>query len=68
MRCLTARVRFVEGLPAELLRQAVEQRVAEHSEQQLLAFACGHLRLRKSGMLEVRTDAEKYDGLSQIVA
>lgn len=58
MRRLTAHVRFVEGLPAELLRQAVEQHIAQHSEQQLLAFAYGHVRT--SGMLEVRTEAEKY--------
>jgi hypothetical protein len=58
MQRLTARVRFAEGLPPDLLRQAMEQHTGEHTEQPLLAFAFGHLR--ESGMLEVRTEAEKY--------
>lgn len=57
MQRLSARVRFVDGLSAELIRQAAEQHADEHAERQLLAYAYGHLRA--SGALEVRTEAEK---------
>jgi hypothetical protein len=55
---LTAKLRFVEGLPPKRLQQAVKQHISEHAEPQLLAFAYGHLR--KSGVLGARTEAEKY--------
>lgn len=58
MQRLTAKVRFVEGLSPELLGQAVEQHTGDHRERYLLAFAFGHLR--DSGLLEVKTEAEKY--------
>ena len=55
---LTARLRFVEGLPAKLLQQAVKQHISEHTEPQLLAFAYGHLR--ESGVLGAWNEPEKY--------
>jgi len=58
MQRLTARVRFAEGLPPELLRQAVQQHTDEHDERYLLAFIFGHLR--EHGVLEVKSEAEKY--------
>ena len=58
MQRLTAKVRFVEGLPPKLLQQAVKQHISEHAEPQLLAFAYGHLRA--SGVLGARNEAEKY--------
>lgn len=58
MQRLTARVRFVEGLAPELVRQAAEQHTGEHGERYLLAFAYGHLR--EQGVLEVKSEAEKY--------
>jgi len=60
-RCLqrlTGRIRFIEGLTAELLRQAVDQQVNEHAEPYLLAFVFG--RLGDHDLLGVRTEAEKY--------
>jgi hypothetical protein len=58
MRRLTARIRFVEGLPSESIRQSVEQSMAEHTELELLAFAYGHLR--DHNLASTRTEAEKY--------
>jgi hypothetical protein len=55
---LTAKARFVEGLPPKLLQQAVKQHISEHAEPQLLAFAYGHLC--DSGLLGVRNEAEKH--------
>lgn len=55
---LTARLRFVEGLPSKLLQQAVKQHISEHTEPQLLAFAYGHLR--DSGVLGAWSETEKY--------
>lgn len=58
MQRLTARVRFAEGLPAELLPLAAAQHADWHGERFLLAFAYG--QLRDHGLLEVKTEAEKY--------
>jgi hypothetical protein len=55
---LTARMRFNEGLPAELVDQVVKQFCEEHSERYLLAFAYGYLG--EHDLLRVRTDAEKF--------
>jgi len=58
MQRLTARVRCVEGLSPKRLGQAVEHHTGDHREKYLLAFAFGHLR--DSGLLEIKTQAEKY--------
>lgn len=55
---LSARVRFAEGLPAQLQQQSIQQYIGEHREQYLLAFAWG--QLRDNDLLGVRTEAEKY--------
>jgi len=54
---LTARMRFNDGLPAELAATVVTQFCNEHAERYLLAYAYGHLGERD--LLKVRTDAEK---------
>jgi hypothetical protein len=55
---LTSRIRFAEGLGPELLQQAVQQSIDQHSEPHLLAFAYG--QLRDHDLLACRTDAEKH--------
>jgi hypothetical protein len=55
---LTARMRFNEGLPAELADQVVKQFCDEHSERYLLAFIYGYLT--EHDLLGVRTDAQKF--------
>lgn len=60
-RCLqrlTARSRFIEGLAGALQQRAVQDQIEEHGEPQLLAHVYG--QLRENGLLEIRTDAEKY--------
>ncbi|MDQ5961004.1 MAG: hypothetical protein QG592_2087 [Pseudomonadota bacterium] len=60
-RCLqrlTARSRFIEGLPVALQQRAVQDQIEEHGEPQLLAHVYG--QLRENGLLAIRTDAEKY--------
>lgn len=58
LRRLTGRVRFAEGLPAQLLQQSMQQYINEHSERYLLAFAYGHLR--DNDLLGAGTEAEKF--------
>ena len=55
---LTARARFNEGLPADLVNKVVQQVCDEHPERYLLAFVYGHLG--DHDLLSVRTDAEKF--------
>jgi hypothetical protein len=55
---LTARARFNEGLPPELVAQIVQQFCDEHPERNLLAFAYGYLG--DHDLWAVRTEAEKY--------
>lgn len=55
---LTGRVRFAEGLPAELQQQSMQQYINEHREKFLLAFAWGHLR--DNDLLGARTEAQKF--------
>lgn len=57
MERLTARMRFNDGLPAELAAELVTQFHAEHAERYLLAFVYGHLG--EHDLLKVRTDPEK---------
>jgi len=58
MQRLTARMRFNEELPTELVVQIVTQFCEEHTERYLLAFAYGYLS--EHDLLRVRTDAEKF--------
>ncbi|MBV8502410.1 MAG: hypothetical protein JO006_11915 [Paucibacter sp.] len=55
---LTARARFNEGLPPELVAQTVQQFCDEHAERYLLAFVYGYLG--DHDLWAVRTEAEKY--------
>jgi len=55
---LTARMRFNEGLSAQIANRLVKQFCYEHSERNLLAFVYGNLG--EHDLLRVRTDAEKY--------
>lgn len=55
---LTARMRFNEGLPADLATNVVEQFYDEHAQRYLLAFVYGYLG--DHDLLAVRTEAEKY--------
>lgn len=55
---LTARARFNEGLPPELVAQIVQQFCDEHAERYMLAFVYGYLG--DHDLLAVRTEAEKY--------
>lgn len=55
---LTARARFNEGLPGDLVTKVVQQFCDEHPERYLLAFVYGYLK--DHDLLSVRTDAEKF--------
>lgn len=54
---LTGHMRFNEGLPLKTANELVRKFCDEHREQQLLAFAYGHLGDHK--LLGVQTDAHK---------
>ena len=58
MQRLTARARFNEGLPADLVNKVVQQFCDEHPERYLLAFVYGYLG--DHDLLSARTEAEKY--------
>ena len=58
MQRLTARARFNEGLPGDLVNKVVQQFCDEHPERYLLAFVYGYLG--EHDLLHVRTDAEKF--------
>lgn len=55
---LTARARFNEGLPDDLVNKVVQQFCDEHAERYLLAFVYGYLG--DHDLMKVRTDAEKF--------
>lgn len=55
---LTARARFNEGLPENLVNKVIQQFCDEHAERYLLAFVYGYLG--DHDLLKVRTDAEKF--------
>lgn len=59
-RCLkriSGRVRFIEGLAPQLQAQATADAVADHPEQQLLAYVFG--KFKESDILGIKTEAEK---------
>lgn len=59
-RCLariSGRVRFTEGLTPQLQAQATADAIADHPEQQLLAYVFG--KFKENGLLGIETEAEK---------
>lgn len=59
-RCLQricARVRFIEGLTPQQQAQATADALADHPEQQLLAYVLG--KFRDHGLLGIETEAQK---------
>ena len=59
-RCLTrvkARIKFLEGLAPDLVRQSVHDAIAASKEPWLLAFVYGSLR--EHGMADIKDDAER---------
>ena len=59
-RCLkriAGRVRFIEGLAPQRQAQATADAVADHPEQQLLAYVFGKLKV--SDLLGIKTEAQK---------
>jgi hypothetical protein len=64
LKRVTARVRIVDKLSPKSWRQAARQLTDAHDEQNLLAFAYGHLR--DNGLLGISTEADKYVVLSTL--
>ena len=59
-RCLkrvTGRLRFTEGLPPDLQAKATADAIADHTQQQLLAYVWG--KFKEHGLLGIETEAEK---------
>lgn len=59
-RCLQrvcGRVRFIEGLTQQQQAQAISDAVADHPEQQLLAYVFG--KFGEHGLLGIKTETEK---------
>ncbi len=59
-RCLqriSGRVRLIEGLPPQQQTQAVSDAIADHPEQQLLAYVFG--KFRDHGLGGIETEAQK---------
>jgi hypothetical protein len=59
-RCLkriSGRVRFIEGLTQQEQTQATSDAIADHPEQQLLAYVYG--KFREHGLLGIKTETEK---------
>ncbi|WP_244504063.1 hypothetical protein [Variovorax sp. CF079] len=59
-RCLkriSARVRFIEGLTPQQRAQATSDAIADHPEQQLLAYVFG--KFGEHGLLGIETETEK---------
>jgi hypothetical protein len=59
-RCLkriSGRVRFIEGLSPQMQARATADAVADHPEQQLLAYVYG--KFKESDLLGIKTEAEK---------
>ena len=59
-RCLkriSGRVRFIEGLTQQEQTQATSDAIADHPEQQLLAYVYG--KFREHGLLGIETETEK---------
>lgn len=59
-RCLqriSARVRFIEGLTPQQQTQATADVIADHPEQQMLAYVFG--KFRDHGLLAIETETQK---------
>lgn len=64
MQRLTARINFIEDLPADLRDEATKQQVADYPEPYLLAYAFGYLR--EQGISAVNSDLDKQVWLSSL--
>ena len=64
MQRLTARINFIEDIPADLRDEAFTQQAADYPERYLLAYALGHLR--QHGISAVNSDIEKQVLLSSL--
>lgn len=59
-RCLqriSARARFIEGMTPQQQTQATADAIADHPEQQMLAYVFG--KFRDHGLLGIETEAQK---------
>ena len=57
LRRISARVRFIEGLTPPQQAQATSDAIADHPEQQLLAYVFG--KFGEHGLLGIETEARK---------
>ncbi|HEX2013578.1 MAG TPA: hypothetical protein VJN44_21795, partial [Roseateles sp.] len=64
MQRLTARINFIEDIPADLRDEAFRQQVADYPEPYLLAYAFGYLR--EQGVSAVASDLDKQVWLSSL--
>ena len=62
MQRLTARINFIEDIPADLRDEAFRQQVADYPEPYLLAYVVGYLR--EQGISAVASDLDKQVWLS----
>ena len=61
MQSLTAKIRFAQGLPSNLVGSAVQQHVDQHQEPWLLAYA--QSCLEQSGLVDLADEAKKWVAL-----
>jgi hypothetical protein len=54
---ISGRARFIEGLTQQQQAQATSDAIANHPEQQLLAYVFG--QFREHGLLGIETETEK---------
>jgi hypothetical protein len=64
LKRISARVRFIEGLTPRQQQQATANAIADHTEQQILAYAFG--KLTEHGLNAVKSEAEKMIMLAAI--
>jgi len=64
MQRLTARINFIEDIPADLRDEAFRQQVADYPEPYLLAYAVGYLR--EQGISTLNSDVDKQVWLSSL--
>jgi hypothetical protein len=64
LKRIGARARFIEGLTPLQQQQATADTIADHTEQQILAYAFG--KLTEHGLNAVKTEAEKMIMLAAI--
>ena len=64
LKRINARARFIERLTPQQQHQATADAIADHTEQQILAYAFG--KLGEHGLLGIKTEAEKMIMLAAI--